>query len=124
MTRSISPIELKSLMARNVPITLLDLRRKPDYDADPHIVPGARWLEHEKIDEWVGQLPRDREIVLYCAHGKTISNAALDRLLALGFAARFIEGGMDGWKEADGQTVPRPEHAGVNDESPNKRRQS
>jgi rhodanese-related sulfurtransferase len=107
MSRSIRALELKSLLERNVAITLLDLRRKADFDADPRIVPGARWLEHEKIGDWVGQLPRDREIVLYCAHGKTISNAALDRLLALGFKARFIEGGMDGWREAGGPTVPR-----------------
>jgi rhodanese-related sulfurtransferase len=107
MNRTISAIDLKSLLERNASITLLDLRRKADFDADPHLVPGARWLEHEKIDEWSSALPRDREIVLYCAHGKTISNAALDRLLALGFRARYIEGGMDGWREAEGPTVPR-----------------
>lgn len=107
MSRTITASELKSLLERNAPLTLLDLRRKSDFDAEPHLVPGARKLEHEAIEEWSVTLPRDREIVLYCAHGKTISNAALDRLLALGFEARFIEGGMDGWREAGGPTVPR-----------------
>jgi rhodanese-related sulfurtransferase len=107
MSRSITATELKSLLERNVPLTLLDLRRKADYDAEPQLVPGARKLEHEEIEQWSKTLPRDRDIVLYCAHGKTISNAALDRLLALGYKARFIEGGMDGWKEADGPMVPR-----------------
>ncbi|MGQ0523034.1 MAG: rhodanese-like domain-containing protein [Betaproteobacteria bacterium] len=107
MSRSITAVELKSLLARNLPLTVLDLRRKADYDAEPRLVPGARKLEHKEIDEWSKTLPRDRDIVLYCAHGKTISNAALDRLLALGFKARFIEGGMDGWIEANGTTVPR-----------------
>jgi len=30
------------------------------------------------------------------------NKAALDKLRALGFTARFIEGGMDGWKAAGG----------------------
>lgn len=102
MARVISPSELRKLIDSNAAITLLDLRRKADFDADTGMVPGARWLDIETIDEWSKTLPRDREIVLYCAHGKTISNTALDRLHALGFKARFIEGGMAGWKDAGG----------------------
>lgn len=98
MSRSITAPELKKSLDAKTPFTLLDLRRRADFDADTGMIPGARWLDHEKIGEWSKTLPRDREIVLYCAHGKTISNAALDRLLALGFKARFIEGGMAGWK--------------------------
>jgi len=102
MARVISTSELRKLIDGNAAITLLDLRRKADFDADTGMVPGARWLDIERIDEWGKTLPRDREIVLYCAHGKTISNTALDRLHALGFKARFIEGGMAGWKDAGG----------------------
>jgi rhodanese-related sulfurtransferase len=108
MNRSIHATELKELLDTNTPLTILDLRRPSDYDPDTGVVPGARWLSLENIEEWSVTLPRDREIVLYCAHGKTISNAALDRLLAVGFRARFIEGGMDGWKEARGQLAPKP----------------
>lgn len=102
MNRSIHPQELRALLEINAPLTLLDLRRRADFDVDNGMVPGARWLDIERIDDWSKTLPRDREIVLYCAHGKTISNTALDRLHALGFKARFIEGGMAGWKDAGG----------------------
>ncbi|MBI2297299.1 MAG: sulfurtransferase [Betaproteobacteria bacterium] len=102
MSRSITAPELRKLLDAKTPLTLLDLRRRADFDADTGMIPVARWLDHEKIEEWSKTLPRDREIVLYCAHGKTISNTALDKLYALGFKGRFIEGGMAGWKDAGG----------------------
>lgn len=108
MNRTITPQELQRLLNSGTPLTILDLRRRSDYDPDAGVVPGAVWRDHEKIEDWSSGLPQDRELILYCAHGKTISNAALDRLLALGFKARFIEGGMDGWKEAGGPLAPKP----------------
>jgi rhodanese-related sulfurtransferase len=108
MSRTITAHELTKLLEANAPLTILDLRRSSDYDPDTGVVPGARHLDLETIDEWSGTLPHEGEIVLYCAHGKTISNAALDKLLALGFRARLIEGGMDGWKEAGGALAPKP----------------
>lgn len=108
MNRNISSAELTALIENNTPLTLLDLRRAADFEADAFIVPGARWLDPGAIDDWSTILPRDREIVLYCAHGKSISNAALDKLLAMGFKARCIEGGMDGWKGAGGALAARP----------------
>lgn len=102
MNRTISSAELAVLIDKQTALTLLDLRRTADFEADAFMMPGARWLDPGAIDDWSTTLPRDREIVLYCAHGKSFSNAALDRLLAMGFKARYIEGGMDGWKGAGG----------------------
>ena len=107
MDRTISSAELAMLLENHAELTMLDLRRAADFEADAFMIPGARWLDPGAIDEWSKTLPRDREIVLYCAHGKSISNAALDKLLALGIRARFIEGGMDGWKGAGGALAPR-----------------
>jgi rhodanese-related sulfurtransferase len=108
MDRSIDAGELKQLIEARAPVTVLDLRRASDYDADTGIVPGARRFEHEKIEHWSQTLPREGEIVLYCAHGRTISNAALDFLLARGYKARYIEDGMDGWKAAGGAVAAKP----------------
>jgi len=108
MNRTITSAELAVLLERHAALTLLDLRRTADFEADAYMVPGARWHDAEAIDDWSATLPRDREIVLYCAHGKSISNAALDKLLAMGFQARLIEGGMDGWKDAGGALAAKP----------------
>lgn len=108
MNRIISPVELAALLERQADLALLDLRRMADFAADDCMVPGARWFDPAAIDDWSATLPSDREIVLYCAHGKSISNAAVDKLLALGFKARYIEGGMDGWKAAGGKLAAKP----------------
>lgn len=108
MNRTISSAELAVLLENHAELTVLDLRRTADFEADAFMVPGARWLDPGAIDDWSTTLPRDREIVLYCAHGKSISNAALDKLLALGIKARFIEGGMDGWKDAGRALAAKP----------------
>ena len=52
-------------------------------------------------------LPKEKEIVLYCAHGRAVSNTVVDYLQPHGFRARFIEGGIAAWKESGGETVPK-----------------
>jgi hypothetical protein len=37
-------------------------------------MPGAEWRDPEKVDEWIKELPADKEVVLYCVRGGTVSN--------------------------------------------------
>ena len=38
-----------------------------DVTAVPYAIPGALWIAAEDIDRREGELPRDRDIVLYCS---------------------------------------------------------
>ena len=38
-------------------------------------------FDPEKVDEWGPELPRDKDVVIYCARGGSVSNKVLDRLL-------------------------------------------
>ena len=87
---------------------ILDLRRDSDYDKDTVSVPSARRLHPDKIAEWSGSLPKDKEILLFCAHGRSISNASVDYLTKNGYKARLIAGGIDGWRDAGGTLAPKP----------------
>jgi len=107
MSRSITPDDLKVLLQHPESLTLLDVRRRVDFDADNVMLPGARWLDPEHISAWSQGLLKEKEIVLYCAHGRAISNAMVDHLQPNGFRARFIEGGIAAWKESGGETVPQ-----------------
>lgn len=106
MTRTISPDELKQLLERR-DVLVIDVRRKADYDADTQAVPGAMWRNPEEMQRWSETLPRDKEIVVCCARGGSVSNATVDHLQAKGLKARFIEGGIEGWKKAGGETVSK-----------------
>jgi rhodanese-related sulfurtransferase len=80
---------------------LIDVRRKADRDASSEQLPGATWHDPEQLAEWAAGLPRDKP-VLYCVRGGSVSNSVVDALRAQGLNARFIEGGIEGWKAAGG----------------------
>ena len=104
MSRTIAPNDLKPLV-ENKSVTVLDVRRQNDFDADRVTLPGAQWKNPEQLAEWSKSLPKDREVVIYCARGGSVSNSVLDQLRAQGVKARFIEGGIEAWKQAGGATV-------------------
>jgi rhodanese-related sulfurtransferase len=106
--RVISHADLKKVLAQPDSAVILDLRRDSDYDKDTVSVPSARRLHPDKIAEWSGSLPKDKEILLFCAHGRSISNASVDYLTKNGYKARLIAGGIDGWRDAGGVTAPKP----------------
>jgi len=86
---------------------IFDIRREADFAASSEIIPGAMWKNPEKIDLWVGALPRTLDLVVYCVRGGGVSNSVVDRLHAEGIKARYIEGGIEAWKSAGGETVTK-----------------
>ena len=107
MSRTISPADLQQLVASRKSILVLDVRRRSDYEADVQKIPAAAWLDPEKLPQWSTALPLDREIIIYCARGGTVSNSVVDQLQTKGIKARFIEGGIEAWIAAGGQTVAK-----------------
>ena len=102
MDRTLKVDELKNKVKSNQKLTLLDVRRKSDLEADTTAIPGAEWRDPEKVDEWSGSLPKNKEIVLYCVRGGSVSNSVLDKLIAKGIQAKYLEGGLAAWKTATG----------------------
>ena len=104
MGRTITAQDLKSTIGS---VMLIDVRRKADLDSDPSKLPGATWHDPEQIETWAAELPKEKEVVLYCVRGGSVSNGVLDNLRGKGISARFIEGGIVAWKEAGGEVVTK-----------------
>ena len=79
MTSIIDTKDLKKLFEKEEPITLLDVRRKSDYQANPNIIKGATWRDPEKISDWVKQLPTGQRTVVYCVKGGSVTRSTPDR---------------------------------------------
>jgi membrane protein DedA with SNARE-associated domain len=62
----ISPLELRDQLEKNEPLEVVDLRHPIDFATDPYLIPGARRMEPEELDLRHAEIPRDRDIVLYC----------------------------------------------------------
>ena len=102
MDRSIKPETLKSELAGKF---ILDVRRADDLANSSEQLAGASWKDPTQLADWADGLPGDRDIVLYCVRGGGVSNSVVDALQAKGLKARFIEGGIEGWKAAGGEVV-------------------
>jgi superoxide dismutase, Fe-Mn family len=79
---------------------LLDVRRAGVYEKSATLIPGARWCDPGSVATWAAELPRDREVVVYCVYGHEVGRATALRLRAAGVRARYLEGGFDGWQAA------------------------
>lgn len=62
----ITPEELKERIDRGEEIVIVDLRHPLDLDSEPHHIPGALHLSPDELDARHHEIPRDRDIVLYC----------------------------------------------------------
>jgi rhodanese-related sulfurtransferase len=106
--RIISHADMKKTLARPDSVIILDVRRNADYDKDTLTMPSAKRFDPDRIAEWSASLPKDKEVLLFCAHGRSISDASVSYLTKNGFKARLVAGGFDSWKDAGGATVVKP----------------
>jgi hypothetical protein len=63
----ISPDELKGQLATGDPPLIVDLRSAVDVGLTPYTLPGAVRLAVEDLEHGRAELPRDRDVVLYCS---------------------------------------------------------
>jgi Fe-Mn family superoxide dismutase len=89
------------------PPLLLDVRRRPAFDAGADMLPGALWREPEQVETWAGDLPAGREVLVYCVYGHNVSEDAAAQLRRLGVNARPRLGGLAAWHAMGGPTQAR-----------------
>lgn len=106
MDTSITPQELTSVLSTDPAPLVVDVRKQPAYDADDAVIVGAVRGAPEALADWAAKLPADADIVVYCVHGHEVSQGAAQALRDRGFGARFLAGGIEGWREAGGPTAP------------------
>ena len=94
MSRSISVQALEKLLNQKQSVSLLDVRRKSDYESSPQMIEAASWYDPEKIDEWIDGVPKDWEVVVYCVKGGSVSQGVADRLQKAQCRAKCLEGGV------------------------------
>jgi rhodanese-related sulfurtransferase len=97
MTATMPPDELYQLLQAGS-VLLLDVRRRTDRDADPAGIPGSVWRDPEQVSDWSTGLPRDRQVVVYCVRGGSVSRSITAALSEKGIRAGFLEGGIAAWK--------------------------
>ena len=110
----ISAEELKTKVAANQPILIIDVRSSQGYANSSNTMKGAIHFKIRKLKSRLAfppfkDLPKDREIVTYCACPNDESSiAAAQILLASGFKrVSVLKGGWQGWLKVNGPVEPR-----------------
>jgi rhodanese-related sulfurtransferase len=96
----ITPEELKGKMDAGEDVLVVDLRHALDFDANPETIPGALHIDAAELEEAAEVIPRDREIVLFCACPNEVTAARLALLLrSKGITQiRPLAEGYEGWR--------------------------
>ena len=63
----VTPEEVMDRLNAGEDLMILDLRKQSDVDSEPLRLPNAVHFTLEELEERHGEIPRDREIVLYCS---------------------------------------------------------
>lgn len=98
----ISVAELHEQMQRGAPPVIVDVRSSTARGLDLRRIPGALHVPVQEVEQHMGSLPRDSEIILYCTCPNEASAARAARvLLKHGFRrVRPLHGGLDAWISA------------------------
>ena len=106
--------ELKAKLAGNEPVMIIDVRSPQGYAASTTTIKGAIHFKGRKLKSRLKyaplkDLPKDREIVTYCACPNDESSISAAQVLqASGFKrVRVLQGGWNGWLQAKGPVEPR-----------------
>jgi rhodanese-related sulfurtransferase len=109
----LSAEELKSKIARNEPVAIIDVRATSGLSDTGNKIKGAvyvklRHLKSRLMMPPLKDVPKDREIVTYCAcPNDEASIRAAEVLQAAGFSrVRVLKGGWVTWKKTKGQVEP------------------
>jgi rhodanese-related sulfurtransferase len=97
---SITPSELYPRLGTARAPTLVDVRRASDFSTASELIVGAFHRSPDEIDRWKNDLPAGRAVVVYCVHGRQVSQDAAAALRAAGFEAAFLTGGIADWTNA------------------------
>lgn len=97
----ITPTELKQLMDNGHQSLVVDLRGTLDHVADPYTIPGALRIAAEELEQRHHEIPRDRDIILFCACPNEATAARIALVLKRNGVTRVrpLAGGMDAWRE-------------------------
>ena len=112
----ITPTQLARLIGTPLAPDLIDVRIDEDFDADPHLIPGAIRYRFEDMDRCAEDL-RGRSAIVYCQKGLKISQGAAALLRVHGIAAETLEGGHMAWRDAGlpmvaAAKLPKPQAKG------------
>ena len=89
--------EVRALLAEDK-VQLVDTRPKHFVSRDKDIAEGVEWRDPERVQEWMGELSKEKPVVVYCAYGFHVGCKTAIVLREAGFDAKYMNVGHSGWR--------------------------
>jgi rhodanese-related sulfurtransferase len=96
---SISPQNLYARLGTAAAPIVIDVRRADAFNADETMIIGAVRRLPEAAAAWGPDLPKFRDLVIYCVRGRADSRGVAETLNEAGIHVACLEGGIAAWKE-------------------------
>jgi membrane protein DedA with SNARE-associated domain/rhodanese-related sulfurtransferase len=102
--------ELHQKLDAGEDVLILDLRSNAALEEDPSVIRGAIHLSPDEIEKRHQEIPRDRDIIVYCSCPNEVTSARVALLLRRKGVLRVrpLLGGFDAWRD---QNYPIEVHA-------------
>ena len=106
----ISVDDLRRMQQAKENIFIVDLRSETDLQINPHLISGAIHLSPKDVESRHQEIPRDRDVVLYCSCPNEATAARVALLLHRRGITRVrpLRGGIDAWSERNYPVQPHP----------------
>ena len=93
--------ELRRKQEKGDPFLVVDLRSELDLKNDPFVIAGALHFHLHDLERRHSEIPRDRDVVLYCSCPNEVTSARTAWLLHKGGIERVrpLAGGIAAWRE-------------------------
>jgi membrane protein DedA with SNARE-associated domain/rhodanese-related sulfurtransferase len=93
--------QLKQMMDNGHETVVMDLRQPLDFKAAPYMIPGALRMAVEELEHRHHEIPKDRDVILYCACPNEATAARMAILLKKNGTTRVrpLAGGVEAWRE-------------------------
>ena len=98
MPAATSVSELSKVLGTPRAPIIVDVRRDEAFKTAEHLLAGAIWRSPQRVQHWRDGLPRNRPLVVYCAHGQEVSQGVAAALDAAGTSASYLAGGFGAWE--------------------------
>ena len=105
VAESLTPAEVKAKLDRGDDFLWLDVRSPNEFEANHIDDPRVKLMPLGKLREQMDELPRDKEIIIFCA--VSLRGYEAYRILkAEGFDVKFMDGGIIAWPYGKSCFVP------------------
>lgn len=101
-------VEEVQAMLKEGNVQLVDTRPRHFVSRQQDIAEGVTWRDPERVQEWMGELSREKLVVVYCAYGFHVGCSTAIALRDAGFDAKYMNVGHSGWKAVGGPVKMQP----------------